>query len=96
MAFRKMESMKGKDLTMRRVTSSPGKKSHSLKHLIQKLIDMLDQVYDVERKEEVYNEISKLYNETDHSDPMEVKTSYTKIKAMVKQCLRDFYINHDI
>lgn len=96
MAFRKMESMKVKDLTMRRVTSSPGKKSHSLKHLIQKLIDMLDQVYDVERKEEVYNEILRLYDATDHSDLTDVKTSYTKIKAMVKQCLRDFYINDDI
>jgi len=95
MAFRKMEIKKVKDLNMRRVTS-PEKKSHSFKDMIQKLVNMLDEINDDERKDEVFNEILGIYDATNLSDPNEVKTSYTRIKAMVETCLRDFNINYNI
>jgi hypothetical protein len=88
-----MEIKKVKDLNMRRVTSSE-KKSHSFKDMIQKLVNILDEINDDERKDEVFNEILSIYDATNHSDPNQVKTSYTRIKAMVETCLRDFNINY--
>jgi len=64
--------------------------------MIQKLVDILDEINDVERKDEVYDEILQIYDATNHSDPKEVKASYTRIKAMVELCLRDFNINYNI
>jgi len=60
--------------------------------MIQKHVDILYEINDVERKDDVYDEIVQIYNATNHSDPKEVKTSYTRIKAMVEPCLRDFNI----
>ena len=57
---------------------------------------MLDEINDDERKDEVFNEILGIYDATNLSDPNEVKTSYTRIKAMVETCLRDFNINYNI
>jgi len=95
MAFRKMEIKKVKDLNMKRVTSSE-KKSHSFKDMIQKLINILAEINNEERKDEVFDEILRIYDATNDSDPNEVKTSYTRIKAMVETCLRDFNINYDL
>jgi len=64
--------------------------------MIQKLVNILDEINDVERKDEAYDEILQIYDSTNHSDPKEVKTSYTRIKVMVELCLRDFNINYNI
>ncbi|AES97687.1 hypothetical protein MTR_5g058360 [Medicago truncatula] len=62
-------------------------------NMIQKLVDILDKINNIERKDEVYEEILQIYDTTNHSDPKEVKASYTRIKAMIEPCLRNFNIS---